>query len=441
MALPASNLYPSASLYPGTSAAGHVNLTDSAQRLYDAVAPLMNSSQPGMSDADNGYVGAILCGALATIGLDDAAYLARDGIHTDSQGRVLPPFAVLFDVDNVDPKWLPWLSQFVGDATAVRSAVFPVVTNLVQNPSFEYDSVGVAPLHWSDTAGTGSPTLTVTNNWAAAGSHSLRYTWTNPDGTSVFAGAQSDRVPAVPGQRYFLSCAYKALNLTNPYLTMSVIWFDSGGGYVDGASVASVTANPGDEGVISGVTAAAPANTAFAHIQVGGGSSTTGDEFDFYLDACMISPSTTAVDFFDGDSAGHQWSGTPGDSSSSTVPGTTDVATQRALIKNPIQLNRGRPAAIKAKAQLRLTGTKTVLFNLRTGNNPWTLTVATYTSETPDPAATKQDILSVMPAWLVPTIETVTGGDYSTLAASHSTYTEMEAAHTSYADIPTTPAA
>jgi hypothetical protein len=46
-----------------------------------------------------------------------------------------------------------------------------------------------------------------------------------------------------------------------------------------------------------------------------------------------------------------------------------------------------------------------------------------------------------MPAWLVPTISVITGGDYATLAASHASYTLMEAAHTHYSDIPTNPAA
>jgi hypothetical protein len=50
-------------------------------------------------------------------------------------------------------------------------------------------------------------------------------------------------------------------------------------------------------------------------------------------------------------------------------------------------------------------------------------------------------IRSQMPAWIVPTFSVVTGGDYATLAASHSSYTLMEAAHTHYSDIPTNPAA
>jgi hypothetical protein len=46
-----------------------------------------------------------------------------------------------------------------------------------------------------------------------------------------------------------------------------------------------------------------------------------------------------------------------------------------------------------------------------------------------------------MPAWMSFTYTVVTGGDYGTLAASHASYTLMEAAHTVYADVPYNPAA
>lgn len=205
---------------------GPITLTDTGQRIYDAIAPLMTQ------DAENGYAGAILSGALATM-LDQTAYFAR-GVEGE-------PGAVLFDAANVDPSWLPWLSQFVGDSSAVQN--------------------------------------------------------------------------------------------------------------------------------------------------------------------------------------------------------TTDVPTQRALIQHPTNFLRGRPSTIVAAAQNTLTGTKTVIINQRTGANPWTLTIATFTSETPNPTATKNAILSVMPAWLVPTIETVTGGDYLSLSASHASYTLMEGAHASYSDIIANPTA
>lgn len=211
-----------------------ITLTDSGQRLYDAVGPLM------LQDAENGNVGQILCAALATM-LDDPAYVARDGINVDSSGKVLPGHAVLFDVDNVQGKWLPWLSQFVGDSSAVVTA--------------------------------------------------------------------------------------------------------------------------------------------------------------------------------------------------------PDDATRRSIIKHPTNFLRGRTSTIIARAQTTLTGAKTVIYNQNVGSDAWHVTISTYVSETPDPTATVNAIMSVWPAWLIPTINTITGGDYATLAASHSTYALMEAAHTHYSDIPTNPAA
>ena len=50
-------------------------------------------------------------------------------------------------------------------------------------------------------------------------------------------------------------------------------------------------------------------------------------------------------------------------------------------------------------------------------------------------------IESQVPAWVQYTYTTVDGGDYATLAASHASYTLMEAAHSTYADIPSNPAA
>jgi hypothetical protein len=206
-----------------------MTLTDSGQRLYDSIAPLMTQ------DAANGNVGQILCGAFATM-LDPAAYVARD-----NQDNGLPGWAVIFDVDNVQAQWLPWLSQFLGDTAAVLT--------------------------------------------------------------------------------------------------------------------------------------------------------------------------------------------------------TSNVAAQRSLITTPVNFTRGRPSTIVAAAQATLTGAKTVIMNQFVGASPWAISISTFTSQTPNPTATKNAILATMPAWLVPTISVITGGDYATLAASHASYTLMEAAHTHYSDIPTNPAA
>lgn len=126
---------------------------------------------------------------------------------------------------------------------------------------------------------------------------------------------------------------------------------------------------------------------------------------------------------------------------SGAVANNPSVAAQRQLVKAPVNFNRGKASAIVAAAQATLTGTKTVLFNQFVGASPWVISVATFTSETPDTIATKNAILANMPAWIIPTISVVTGGNYATLAASHASYTLVEAAHTHYSDIPVNPAA
>lgn len=214
------------------------DLTVTGQEMYDAIAPLMESDQRGYADADNGFVGAILCGAFATM-VDPVSDISRD------QADGTPGFAILFDPDAIvdagHPEWLPWLAQFVGDSQAVLS--------------------------------------------------------------------------------------------------------------------------------------------------------------------------------------------------------TTDVDVQKAIIKTPLNFTRGRPSTIVAAAQNTLTGARVVLLNTFVGGNSNALGITTFTSQTPNPTATKSAVMAVMPAWIVPTFAVVTGGDYATLAASHASYTLMEAAHTHYSDIPVNPAA
>jgi hypothetical protein len=121
-------------------------------------------------------------------------------------------------------------------------------------------------------------------------------------------------------------------------------------------------------------------------------------------------------------------------------PGTTDAA-MVTLIQHPVGFNRGSVASMIVAMQATLTGTKTVLINTRVGAAPFAMTAATYTSETPNVQATLLALQSQMPAWMQYTYTTVGGGTYAVLAASHASYTLMEAAHTHYSDIPVNPAA
>jgi len=120
--------------------------------------------------------------------------------------------------------------------------------------------------------------------------------------------------------------------------------------------------------------------------------------------------------------------------------GFTD-AQMRMLVEEPTGFNRGTLPAITTALQATLTGTRTVLINTRVGAAPFVMTVATFTSETPNVQNSLLALQSQMPAWMQYTYNQVLGGTYAVLAASHASYTLMEAAHTTYADIPVNPAA
>ncbi len=111
------------------------------------------------------------------------------------------------------------------------------------------------------------------------------------------------------------------------------------------------------------------------------------------------------------------------------------------LVQHPVGFNRGSPAAIEIAIQATLTGTKTVFFNIRAGGNPFSMTIATFTSETPNAQLTLLAIQSQMPAWMQFTYSTITAGTYAELAASHASYTLMEAMHTTYSDVRANPGA
>jgi len=90
-------------------------LSDSGERLYNQLAPTFFRE-----DEKYGWAGALYLSALARM-KDDAATVVQP---TSTK----PPYAILFDVENVPAKWLPWLAQFVGvdltkspDTTTSRS--------------------------------------------------------------------------------------------------------------------------------------------------------------------------------------------------------------------------------------------------------------------------------------------------------------------------------
>lgn len=110
---------------------------------------------------------------------------------------------------------------------------------------------------------------------------------------------------------------------------------------------------------------------------------------------------------------------------------TASEDAQRQQIATHSGFQRGTPASIIAAAQLTLTGQQTVYLTERVGGDAWQLAVTTYTSETPDPAATLKAIQASTPAGIVVTYSAETY-DYTVVKAAHATYTALKGAYPDY---------
>jgi hypothetical protein len=113
----------------------------------------------------------------------------------------------------------------------------------------------------------------------------------------------------------------------------------------------------------------------------------------------------------------------------------------RARIGSTDGFKRGTPAAMRGAAQATLTGAKTVVFRERDGANQgnasspdyaYYLTAATYTAQTPNPAATHAALLAQKPGGIVLVYNTTAGQDYQTLRTNHATYNAVRTTYPSY---------
>lgn len=121
------------------------------------------------------------------------------------------------------------------------------------------------------------------------------------------------------------------------------------------------------------------------------------------------------------------------------VPEHLDDAAKRIRVRETGNRNRGSAAAIIGAARQRLTGTRTVYLMERHGS-PWRFTVATRTSETPNPALVAADVAAQKPAGMKFVHELITGGDYVTLRATHATYDELPGIFATYDELRADPA-
>jgi hypothetical protein len=115
------------------------------------------------------------------------------------------------------------------------------------------------------------------------------------------------------------------------------------------------------------------------------------------------------------------------------LPGASD-ADSRHRIANVSGWWRGTPATIQQAAWRTLTGQARVYLTERDGD-PYTLTVLTYSHETPNPAATEAAILAEKPAGIILNYVCQSGQLYSRVVTRVATYAALDAYYTSYAQM------
>lgn len=123
------------------------------------------------------------------------------------------------------------------------------------------------------------------------------------------------------------------------------------------------------------------------------------------------------------------------------LTGITDPNAQRQAIENLTNFQRGSTKGLATAAALTLTGSQTVLVTEFYTGGAWNMHVVTWTEETPNPQVTLNIILAMKRIGIVLTYETLPKKNYAVLAASHPTYSAMEAVHTNYDDLRRNPGA
>lgn len=215
-----------------------------------------------------------------------------------------------------------YVAQGSSDFTSGPTFEPDVPTNLVTNPSFEYDTVGEAPALWTYDVFNGSQTtFEVSTSWAESGKQSLlcQTTWTETSGSNefqVYTPTGTGGISITGGDSY---AARATVNITDvagaTVLTLFVQWCDA-----DGATLTTTEldiVNYPTNGVYElETTGTAPSNAAYACVCVEVESGQISQTLTMEIDSVMFCNSQTLPNYGDGDSPPYVWSGTVGDSTS-----------------------------------------------------------------------------------------------------------------------------
>jgi hypothetical protein len=237
-----------------------------------------------------------------------------DGIQV-TLGTATPP--VYFDGDT--------LGYWVG--AAGNSISVQTITNLVTDPSFEYDQQGAVPAStlWAQIALTAATlqAFAVSGAWAATGDQSLHCQYLK-DGTSTQSSLGcvtplANRFAVQPNAVYTASAVFNVVQapLANASsgVRMGIYWYDSGGTQIGSTLFGTMMQTP-TPGVYSPtLTATSPANAAAARVEARVLCNTPNRMVEAYIDDISFTAAVAGVTYFDGDTGG-TWTGTPGASTS-----------------------------------------------------------------------------------------------------------------------------
>lgn len=195
-----------------------------------------------------------------------------------------------------------------GWATVV-SDTSRIYYNLALNPSVETDATYYAAVPGTSGVAAGARTLTT----SISGIYSYRVTWTT--GTSAVSGGFNyTGTPVIAGTAYDFSAYVTSSKIQRVLMT---IRYRNGSGTSVGTSVGTQTVLAASTATrLSVLASTAPAGAVTADIEVAAVTGTSGSNWAatdwLQVDAVMINFNTAApAAYFDGDSTGAGWRGTP----------------------------------------------------------------------------------------------------------------------------------
>jgi hypothetical protein len=119
------------------------------------------------------------------------------------------------------------------------------------------------------------------------------------------------------------------------------------------------------------------------------------------------------------------------------LPTGLPEAAAREWIKDNPNARRGTPESVFQAAQRKLTGNRFVSMLERYQGVVDVVAIRTNTRQTPDPAGTRADILSTLPADVVLDYQAVTGTVWDDVKATYASWTALTATGKTWSDLAT----